>query len=617
MKKIRFLFIITLLFAFIGIINVNAESVPITNEDLKESLNNGTIKLEQDIILTNSFETTSDIEVIDLNGFTLTLKKPINIVNNIEIKNGKIERSLDYTSGTLINVNGENVTLTLNGVVLDGNNVNVNVYADLGGHALYIGNSASLLANNSEFNNNTADFSVYDGAAIKAENAKSIILNNSKITNNTAYGRAAALLVRGANEVQLNNTIVEKNTSTLHGVTVNIEKTDNFLFDSNSIVRNNTGGEAAGIYVTDSNATISGTIENNTATDGNGGGLYTALYESTKIVTVTSSAKIINNKAKDAGGGIYINGAKDNISVPGKVIINGAIVEGNTASGTPAEETLKDGGGAGIYVARGILEINDITIKNNTSECNIGNAIIVSHANGNINAGKLTINGGNISGSIAVGIGSLNITGGTYTENVEDYITSEYNITQNNGYYIVSENKVLETEDNNITFESDSIIDKNYSLNVILLDEEEHKQVTTKVEEKYKTNTKIMDTKLLFVYDISIKDGNDIINVDNGNYTISIKIDKKLQIYDNYQVVYIDDDGNIKETLDAKLEDGKIVFNTTHLSTYGIVGYNDVVETIKTPQTFDGVTISIVTAIISVFGFIGASLSLKKRVSNK
>ena len=57
------------------------------------------------------------------------------------------------------------------------------------------------------------------------------------------------------------------------------------------------------------------------------------------------------------------------------------------------------------------------------------------------------------------------------------------------------------------------------------------------------------------------------------------------QKYDAYKVVYFDEEGKLVETLDAKLENGKVVFTTTHLSTYGVVGYNNVVT--KNPATND------------------------------
>lgn len=57
-----------------------------------------------------------------------------------------------------------------------------------------------------------------------------------------------------------------------------------------------------------------------------------------------------------------------------------------------------------------------------------------------------------------------------------------------------------------------------------------------------------------------------------------------LKGFDKYEVVYILDD-EIKETLPATVEDGYIVFETSHLSQYGIIATN--VEE-KNEQTGNG-----------------------------
>ena len=61
--------------------------------------------------------------------------------------------------------------------------------------------------------------------------------------------------------------------------------------------------------------------------------------------------------------------------------------------------------------------------------------------------------------------------------------------------------------------------------------------------------------------------------VEDGKFTISLAIDESLRNFKNYKVIYLNEDGNIEEVIDAKLVDGKVVFTTTHLSTYGVIGY--------------------------------------------
>ena len=89
----------------------------------------------------------------------------------------------------------------------------------------------------------------------------------------------------------------------------------------------------------------------------------------------------------------------------------------------------------------------------------------------------------------------------------------------------------------------------------------------------------------------------------NGKFTISIALEDNDKKYDNYKVVYIDNQGNISETLDAKLVDGKIVFETTHLSVYGVIGYNN--ATVQTtpatnPNTGDNLSMIIILGGLSL-----------------
>ena len=51
---------------------------------------------------------------------------------------------------------------------------------------------------------------------------------------------------------------------------------------------------------------------------------------------------------------------------------------------------------------------------------------------------------------------------------------------------------------------------------------------------------------------------------------IRILLEESLRGYDKYQVVYIKD-GKIVEEMPTKIEGNYIVFETTHLSEYGIV----------------------------------------------
>ena len=57
----------------------------------------------------------------------------------------------------------------------------------------------------------------------------------------------------------------------------------------------------------------------------------------------------------------------------------------------------------------------------------------------------------------------------------------------------------------------------------------------------------------------------------DGSYIIKIKLDSKYESYENFKVIYVNDDGAIEEYIDTTIEDGYIVFKTSHLSQYGII----------------------------------------------
>ena len=110
--------------------------------------------------------------------------------------------------------------------------------------------------------------------------------------------------------------------------------------------------------------------------------------------------------------------------------------------------------------------------------------------------------------------------------------------------------------------------------------------------------------------------------LEDGKFTIAIAIPESEQKYDAYKVIYIDEDGKIADTLDAKLVDGKVVFTTSHLSTYGVVGYNNVTETPtetkpeKNPTTSDINLALIISAIvISTIGVVITSKKISAKVT--
>ncbi len=106
-------------------------------------------------------------------------------------------------------------------------------------------------------------------------------------------------------------------------------------------------------------------------------------------------------------------------------------------------------------------------------------------------------------------------------------------------------------------------------------------EFATEVSKDYKLDIKSIEVKkeladknVKFVADINVLDGNNnVVKISDTKMKIRIALPEDLKGYDKYEVVYIVND-EIKETLPAAVENGYIVFETNHLSQYGIIATN-------------------------------------------
>ncbi len=86
-------------------------------------------------------------------------------------------------------------------------------------------------------------------------------------------------------------------------------------------------------------------------------------------------------------------------------------------------------------------------------------------------------------------------------------------------------------------------------------------------------NKDLADKNVKFIADINVLKDNEIVHISGTKMRIRIALPEELKGYNTYSVVYILND-EIKETIPATLQDGYIVFETTHLSEYGIIATN-------------------------------------------
>ena len=114
----------------------------------------------------------------------------------------------------------------------------------------------------------------------------------------------------------------------------------------------------------------------------------------------------------------------------------------------------------------------------------------------------------------------------------------------------------------------------------------------TEVSKDYKLDIKpvevkkeLADKNVKFIAEINVLDeNNNVVKISNNKMKIKIALPEALKGYDKYETVYILND-EIKETMPAEAENGYIVFETNHLSQYGIIATNTTANGTTNPTT--------------------------------
>ena len=132
------------------------------------------------------------------------------------------------------------------------------------------------------------------------------------------------------------------------------------------------------------------------------------------------------------------------------------------------------------------------------------------------------------------------------------------------------------------------------------------------VSKDYKLDIKPVEVKkdltsknIKYVVDINVLENGQIVKINDTKMKIRIALPEDLKGFNKYEVVYISND-EIKETIPATVEDGYIIFETSHLSQYGIIATNVEGKTEQTknetnnPKTGDNITTSIMLFVASI-----------------
>lgn len=203
------------------------------------------------------------------------------------------------------------------------------------------------------------------------------------------------------------------------------------------------------------------------------------------------------------------------------------------------------------------------------------------------------------------------VNGGKFSdENVKNYIGELNKVTKEKDIFVVSDNKEIETtvEEGTVEFESEEAIDNSYQLVVEPTASEEANEASKAVTKKLTDANKIEKIKVINVYDIEVQDSlGETVTMEDGNFVISLPVSKEMQKFDMYKVAYIKD-GKVEEVFAAKLVNGKVVFKTTHLSTYAVVGMNKVTN----PDTADNIILYIALNLLSLLGLLAFAYNKKR-----
>ncbi len=159
----------------------------------------------------------------------------------------------------------------------------------------------------------------------------------------------------------------------------------------------------------------------------------------------------------------------------------------------------------------------------------------------------------------------------------------------------IKNNEIKSDGDINVSITFDKKFDNEYVLDI--------KKVEIKKE--------LLDKNVKYLVDINILENGEVVKINDTKMKIKIALPEELKGYKKYEVVYILNN-EIKETIPATVEDGYIVFETTHLSEYGIVAIEKI-NNIENPKTGDNIGVYLITSLLAVIGLL--TIYRKKQIN--
>ena len=185
-----------------------------------------------------------------------------------------------------------------------------------------------------------------------------------------------------------------------------------------------------------------------------------------------------------------------------------------------------------------------------------------------------------------------NANGAEYNQNITLYASW----TKNSEEQVETVKEIQSTGETKAKIEFEKEVSKDYILDIVPV---EIKKDLTNRNVKY-------------LVDINVLENGQVVKISDTKMKIRIALPENLKGYKKYEVVYISND-EIKETIPATIEDGYILFETSHLSEYGIIATNETINNDEiNPSTGDNIKTYVMLSLISVIG-ITSCYSLRKK----
>ncbi len=283
------------------------------------------------------------------NGGVLCMHDPI---GEAELSRGTIKGKVTLADGTVINggaKNGGAVYMTAGSFTMTGGSIE-NFSAEENGGAIYIGKtetySGTFTMTGGNIMGNTASG---DGGGIYLDGGNAFIKGSAQIDgvysggtisgNNATNGGGAYL--NAGNLTISEYGAINRNTAYTDGGGAYLNAGNLKILDNASLSSNTAAQRGGGAFVNNGNIVMNGgKVDDNTATSGDGGGMYVSAQGSSVYVDVYSGSVSNNRSPNGTGGAFAVVGDEEN---PQKIDVNIGVNHDHFAGNTSVQQFTHKG----------------------------------------------------------------------------------------------------------------------------------------------------------------------------------------------------------------------------------------------------------------------------------